>query len=343
MTFVLFFIDAGFYYSKNSVVKISILSNKNVGKKIILLILTICFPVDLYFSIKLVLYVRQYGYYALINLIVSDQIPLSERITGYIFKLAFYTSFFYKFNKKQTFYIFALYFVDLMVHGIRGSRSMFLFPLCFYIFYLAKVKRYFKVSFRYLIVVFIIGLSFYIASSSTRSIFSLENFSLTKVMLEILYGQGTTSLSPLLYIDCFNDIAYSQIYHPAILMDLTSSYGIGEVLDLTRFISTNTKDSLAINFLCEIYSAGIFGILICFFIGWFIKTIMFNIDRNKFLNVFFIISGMSIPWMPRDNLFRVLYPTNIIFIVFSPLFYYFLEFCGKFLFKQKIEKKRCLV
>ena len=80
----------------------------------------------------------------------------------------------------------------------------------------------------------------------------------------------------------------------------------------------------------ELIDLSILFVPVCFLIGFMIRLVHSNVDKNRFANVFVIILGMSLPWMPRDCVLRVLFKTNIIFIVSTFFLYLTLEFISKY-------------
>ena len=329
---ILLFIDFAFYSIPQLKIKKNELKENKFSKTIILIVLVCCLPFSLYASFLTFNYVKVYGYEAfLMNIMIDGKniVPKYILIINYIFKLFFYVSFFYHFKKKEYLLIFGLYFINLFSVGIKGSRSSFLFPFFFYTIYLIGYKKLIKLSFNRILLFSICCYLFYYFSSSLRGIEPSSSTFLT-IINSILYSLSCTLLLPLLYIEKI-DVIKSFNTIPLVFGDLFSDYNIPvETYNITSIISQNKLYGLAESMFLEIIDTYLLFIPLCLLVGWMIKNVSKNIDRNKICNVFFIILGMSIPWMPRDCIFRVFFKTNIMFLFVSFVIYFVLEFISKF-------------
>ena len=325
-------IDIGYKYTKViSITRIPLESNPTTSN-ILMIVMFICFPLAIYGNLKTLIYVRNFGYaYFLTNSNKTLNAGIASTLAEYIFKLCFYTSFMCKLTKKKNIVRFSLYFLILIFSGIKGSRSSFLFPFVFFMIYMINAKII-KVNTKFLILFPLAGILFFFLSSSTRGI-KYEGATIIKILEMIAYGQSDSVALPLHFINSYYDLKHLERL-PFIFGDLVSDYigyELGQSIinnfqiDYARYSAVGLGCSPFV----EIWDLGIFGIAISIFIGFFIKNVNNLLDKNKYINTFIIISGMSIMWLPRDCILRNLFKTNVLFVFAAFMFFIFLQFVRK--------------
>lgn len=331
MQFVLFFIDIAYYTVRKYKIKQQPLSENILAKKIIITVMCITLPFSLYASFLTFNYVKNNGYEAFLLYIVTGNesiIPSYLILADHIFKFFFYVSFFYNFTKKQYYFIFSLYFINLVAVGLKGSRSTFLFPFFFFATYLIGYKKIIRLNMKSILVFCILAFSFYLFASSVRGL-NTEKTSFNNIINAILYSQTVTILLPFLYIEKSVEIQSFNTF-PILFSDLFSEYIHIRTYNITSIIAHTNLYGLASSMFLELIDLSILFVPVCFLIGFMIRLVHSNVDKNRFANVFVIILGMSLPWMPRDCVLRVLFKTNIIFIVSTFFLYLTLEFISKY-------------
>ena len=334
-----FLIDLGYYLFPQPKIPERELKNDKIQRKIILISMGVTFPFSVYGNYLILKFVLDNGYYALAAKMsnLGDIIPFQLKIAEYIFKLFFYTSFFYKFNKKQTVIIFGLFFINSLMTGLRGSRGTMLFPFVFFFYLLASKRKLIKINFIKIFTIIIISYVFFQVSSTIREI-GVGDESLDQIIHNILVGQSQSILIPFIYIDAYNTLPHMKL--PFILGDVINSYityPFAQPGLINHLITSNAQNGLGYSPFAEMYDLGLFGIIIAIFIGWYIKSITKNIDKNYKANLFFIIAGMSIIWMPRDCILRVFFETNVMFMGAAFIVYILLGFLTKYLLVFRIK------
>lgn len=332
-TFTIYLIDCGYKYSKVLPIQEKTLSDQDSLSNIVLIIMFASFPFAIYGNLKILSYIRAMGYsYYLSGSSKAMYAGITSTLAEYVFKLCFYTSFMYKFTKRKSIVRFILYFILLIISGIKGSRSSFLFPFVFFMAYMVNTKVI-KLNLKVFILFIVTGVVFFFAGSFSRGI-EYKGTTVLKIIELIVYGQSDSVALPLHFLNSYKELKdVSRL--PFLFGDLLFDYNRYDFSQavINNFQVDYSKYStvgLGFSFFVEIWDLGIMGIFVAILIGMFIRNISCLIDKNRYLNSFIIISGMSIMWMPRDCVLRVLFKSNLLFVFAAFIFSLILNFLNKY-------------
>jgi oligosaccharide repeat unit polymerase len=320
--------------------KITELKHNQTFQVIGIIFLFLSFPAIIYITYLQFMYVRDYGYGVLFTGVMREDLKLPFWASGMIILFNFgYLLMIASRPPKSIFLICSLlYLVYGLLDSLKGQRTIFLTIIITIIYFYIKLYNK-KISIRYMFFLLILIISFSSFMSYYRFNKKIDRLDFSDLVLELIYGQGTSIVLPLTIIEHGNKLQYHQ--YPFIFSPLLESYysraypTLGqnkirlEKYNLINDVITYYQESshyfkgygLGGSFLAEMYDCG--GIIGIVFWSWIFALILWFIDlnlyRNAFCVFFFWWIVRSIAWLPRSRLFHFMYNLRLLIVPIAML------------------------
>lgn len=316
-------------------------TNKSLEKAGIVLMLVFIFPVMYKIYVQLS-FVKTHGYTTLFDGSMSEIHYPFWCAGSFIFFIGGYVTFFASRPPKKLFIPFTLLF--LLVYGfnsLKGQRGPIISAILVVIFLFSKQYNI-KIKIKHLVVILFVVISLVVVLNNVRTSYGKENKKQTavdgKFVAEIVYGQTTSRIVPLLIIDrkleyhpypfVFSPllIPYYSIAYPSNGQDKISAEHHNNISQVTTYNLSKRShlngSGLGGAFLAEAYDCGGFLGVILWSIILAIILVQFDfaldIIPSKF-RPFLFFYLLTIPTLSRSRLFGFMYDLNKIVFVYMVL------------------------